>query len=315
MTLLYYSPRFLDHETGSHPEKPQRLVAVHKHLDELGLIKRCEQPKWQSVTDERLGRVHCLDYVREVERYAQAGGGRIEADTMMSPQSNDVARLAAGAVCDATQRVLQGEALNALCLVRPPGHHALQGGAMGFCLFNHVAIAARLALAEFELSRVLIVDWDVHHGNGTQDAFWTDDQVGFYSIHRFPFYPGSGAADETGAGKGLGMTRNVPISFGTSRADYLAKFTDSITRFADHVKPELILISAGFDAHAQDPIGSLGLEVEDFTKLSQVVQQLADTHARGRIVSLLEGGYNVDVLPKCVATHLEQLLSHKRDSK
>lgn len=315
MTLLYYSPRFLDHETGSHPEKPQRLVAVHKHLDELGLIKRCEQPKWQSVTDERLGRVHCLDYVREVERYASAGGGRIEADTMMSPKSNDVARLAAGAVCDATQRVLKGEALNALCLVRPPGHHALQGGAMGFCLFNHVAVAARLALAEFQLSRLLIVDWDVHHGNGTQDAFWTDDQVGFYSIHRFPFYPGSGAADETGAGKGLGMTRNVPISFGTSRADYLAKFTDSLTRFADHVKPELILISAGFDAHAQDPIGSLGLEVEDFTKLSQIVQQIADTHARGRIVSLLEGGYNVDVLPKCVATHLEQLLSPKRDGK
>jgi acetoin utilization deacetylase AcuC-like enzyme len=285
---------------------------VVKHLEETGLIKRCVRPQWEAVTDERLGRVHCLDYVKEVERFATSGGGRIEADTMVSAQSYEVARLAAGAACDATAQVLSGKATNALCLVRPPGHHALQGGAMGFCLFNQVAVAARVALAEFGLSRVLIVDWDVHHGNGTQDAFWTDGQVGFYSIHRFPFYPGSGAADETGAGKGLGMTRNVPITFGTSRADYLAKFTDSLTRFADQVKPELVLISAGFDAHAQDPIGSLGLEVEDFRQLSRVVQQVAATHARGRIVSLLEGGYNVDVLPKCVATHLEDLLGDGR---
>lgn len=308
MTLLYYSPRFLDHQTGAHPEKPQRLVSVVKHLEDTGLMKRCERPQWEAVTDERLGRVHCLDYVREVARFAHSGGGRIEADTMVSAQSYEVARLAAGAACDATAQVLSGKATNALCLVRPPGHHALQGAAMGFCLFNQVAVAARVALSEFKLNRVLIVDWDVHHGNGTQDAFWTDGQVGFYSIHRFPFYPGSGAADETGAGKGLGMTRNVPITFGTSRADYLAKFTDSLSRFADHVKPELVLISAGFDAHAQDPIGSLGLEVEDFRQLSRVVQQVATTHARGRIVSLLEGGYNVDVLPKCVATHLEDLL-------
>ena len=181
---------------------------------------------------------------------------------------------------------------------------------MGFCLFNHVAVAARAALAEHGLKRVLIVDFDVHHGNGTQDSFYDDEQVGFFSIHRYPFYPGSGAADETGAGPGLGYTCNVPVEFGTTRDAYHARYRAALEKFADKVKPELVLISAGFDAHRLDPIGSLGLEVEDFGVLTRVVLQIAKQHAQGRVVSLLEGGYNVDELPKCVAAHLDELLAN-----
>jgi acetoin utilization deacetylase AcuC-like enzyme len=180
---------------------------------------------------------------------------------------------------------------------------------MGFCLFNNIAVGARMALAELQLDRVLIVDWDVHHGNGTQDEFWTDPQVGFLSIHRYPFYPGTGAADETGAGRGLGTTLNLPIKFGTSRQDYLKRFEDELTAFADQLKPQLVLVSAGFDSHREDPIGSLGLEVEDFRPLTRIVLNVARTHAGGRLVSVLEGGYNVDRLAESVEAHLEELLA------
>ncbi len=187
---------------------------------------------------------------------------------------------------------------------------------MGFCLLNNVAIAAKLAIDELQLERVLVVDWDVHHGNGTQDIFYEDPQVAYFSAHRWPFYPGTGAADETGRGAGLGTTKNLPFAFGTPRRDYLATFSDELTRFAAAMKPQLVLISAGFDAHAADPIGSLGLETEDFGELSRLVQGVADDYADGRIVSVLEGGYNPPVLAECVALHLEHLLAadHTRRS-
>jgi acetoin utilization deacetylase AcuC-like enzyme len=174
--------------------------------------------------------------------------------------------------------VLAGEETTALCLVRPPGHHALADRAMGFCLVANVAVAAKLALDEFELDRVLVVDWDVHHGNGTQGLFYDDPRVGFFSIHRWPFWPGTGAADETGHGDGLGATRNLPVIFGTSRRDYIARFTDELTEFATRMKPRLVLVSAGFDSHAADPIGSLGLETEDFAELTSIVRAVAADH-------------------------------------
>ncbi len=180
---------------------------------------------------------------------------------------------------------------------------------MGFCLFNNVAIGARVATDEHKLSRVLIVDWDVHHGNGTQDAFWTDERVGFFSIHRWPFYPGTGDSDETGSGAGLGTTLNVPIEFGTARREYLAHFRATLENFADKLRPQLVLISAGFDSHRDDPVGSLGLEIEDFSELSRIVLDIADVHAGGRVVSVLEGGYNPGVLAGCVEVHLQELLA------
>jgi acetoin utilization deacetylase AcuC-like enzyme len=246
--------------------------------------------------------------VAEVEAFARKGGGQIEADTVVSPRSYEVALKAAGAVCDAVQRVVQGKDKHALCLVRPPGHHALKDSAMGFCLFNNIAIAARTAIAELDLDRVLIVDWDVHHGNGTQDAFWEDGQVGFLSIHRWPFYPGTGRVDETGSGRGLGTKLNLPIEFGTSRDRYLDVLTDGLGHLADKIRPQLVLLSAGFDAHRQDPIGSLGLETEDFSTLTKVVLDVAEEYAGGKLVSVLEGGYNVRVIPQCVELHIKEML-------
>jgi acetoin utilization deacetylase AcuC-like enzyme len=179
---------------------------------------------------------------------------------------------------------------------------------MGFCLFNNVAVAAGVAQQEHEVDRVLIVDWDVHHGNATQDSFYADDRVGFFSIHRWPFYPGTGAADDTGTGDGLGATRNLPITFGTSRREYLDQFRRELEDFASRIRPQLVLVSAGFDSHREDPIGSLGLEVEDFDELTKIVRNIATVHAEGRVVSLLEGGYNPPVLAECVETHLRELL-------
>jgi len=180
---------------------------------------------------------------------------------------------------------------------------------MGFCLFNNVAVAAAHALAVHDLDRVLIVDWDVHHGNGTQNIFYATDRVAFLSIHRFPFYPGSGAADETGTGAGLGATRNVPLPFGVSQEEYHAAFNAALEQIAAATRPQLILISAGFDAHALDPIGSLGLESHDFSSLTRQVVAAAKQFCDGRVVSLLEGGYNVDALAESVQCHLETLLA------
>jgi len=177
---------------------------------------------------------------------------------------------------------------------------------MGFCLFNNIALASRQALA-CGANRVLIVDWDVHHGNGTQDAFYDDEQVFFLSLHRSPFYPGTGLANETGTGAGLGTTLNVPLRFGISRKDYLAAFTTSLEQAVDRTKPDIILLSAGFDAHARDPIGSLGLEVEDFASITETLLQAARTHSQGRLVSCLEGGYNLDMLAESVTAHLKVL--------
>jgi acetoin utilization deacetylase AcuC-like enzyme len=216
--------------------------------------------------------------------------------------------LAAGAATDAVARVLRGEDRTAMCLVRPPGHHALPERPMGFCLFNNIAVAARAAIAEQGLERVLIVDWDVHHGNGTQDMFYADGQIGFFSSHRWPFYPGTGAADETGTGDGLGATRNLPIEFGTPRSQFLARFRLQLEDLAAKLRPQLVLVSAGFDAHREDPIGSLGLEVEDFETLSGYVVDVANVHAGGRVVSLLEGGYNPQRLAECVEAQLVRLL-------
>ncbi len=310
MTLLYFDPRFLDHQTGSHPERAQRLSVVAEHLDAIGLDQRCERPDWEPVAQERVARVHSLDYVEALRQVAAEGGGRIEADTVVSPQSYEVARLATGSVCDAVERVVRGEDARALCLVRPPGHHALKSGAMGFCLLNSIAVAARVATEELALDRVLIVDWDVHHGNGTQDAFWRDPQVGFLSIHRWPFYPGTGAADETGSGPGLGTIRNLPVEYGTPRASYFSRFAHELEEFAARFKPQLVLVSAGFDGHREDPIGSLDLETEDFRELTRVVLDVAAVHCAGKIVSALEGGYHPRALAESVEAHLSELLDH-----
>jgi acetoin utilization deacetylase AcuC-like enzyme len=313
MTLLYTDPLFLKHETGKHPETPDRLRAITARLTKADLIKKCTAGTYKPLTEETVAKLHGAKMVHAVKTLAEHGGGRIDSDTVVCKESFAVGLAAAGACTAAVDLVLKGEETNALCLVRPPGHHATPTRSMGFCLFNNIALAATHAKTEHKLNKALIVDFDVHHGNGTQDIFYEDAQVMFFSIHRYGrgFYPGTGADDETGKGKGLGHILNAPIAFGTSRKDYHAAFKKALEKAADTIKPELVLVSAGFDAHAKDPIGSLGLEVEDFVTMTKQILDVAKTHAKGRLVSCLEGGYNLEVLAEAVQAHLECLLAAK----
>jgi acetoin utilization deacetylase AcuC-like enzyme len=305
---LFTDPRMLEHQVPSlHPERPERLVAILRQLQRTGYHATCPSGPVREATPEELARVHTAEYLREVSALEAAGGGMLDPDTWLLPGSGLAARLAAGAAIEAVSFVLSAPNRRALCLVRPPGHHARPSSGMGFCIYGNVALAAEEALARFELNKVLIVDFDVHHGNGTQDAFYESSRVGFLSIHRYPFYPGTGAKHETGAGDGLGSTRNIPLPYGTTRSQYHAAFRAGLETLADRLRPELLLISAGFDAHAEDPVGDLGLEVEDFETLTKAVAEVAETHAGGRIVSVLEGGYNVPILAGSVEIHLHAL--------
>jgi acetoin utilization deacetylase AcuC-like enzyme len=304
---LYADPVFLEHQTGDHPESPERLRHLYGWLKERPVFQRYRAAEFAAADRAQLERAHDPAYIDQIQQYAERGGGRIETDTVMSRRSFEVAAKAAGAAVAAVDSVVTGEAPRAICLIRPPGHHALVGAPMGFCLFNNVAVAARQALVKHKLERLLIVDWDVHHGNGTQDIFYDAPDAWFFSVHRSPFYPGTGAANETGRGPGLGTKFNLPLRFGVSRREFRERFQTMLEQAAAKCRPELILLSAGFDAHAADPVGSLGLETEDFEPLTHQVAQVADQYCHGRIVSVLEGGYNVKKLAECVECHMQAL--------
>jgi acetoin utilization deacetylase AcuC-like enzyme len=310
--LLFSDPCFLLHQTGQHPESPERLRHLSAHLEHGPVLARFKKTPFEPALRPQLERVHTAPYVDSVKEFAAKGGGRIEADTVLSRDSFDVATRAAGAALAAVDAVIKGPARRALCLIRPPGHHALAGSAMGFCLFNNVAVAAAHALAQHKLERVLIVDWDVHHGNGTQNLFYDSESVYFFSIHRHPFYPGTGLEEETGRGRGLGTKFNLPTRMGIPRKTYLERFQTTLEKAAGACKPQLVLLSAGFDAHAADPVGSLGLETEDFEPMTKLICQVADQHSQGRLVSLLEGGYNVRALAECVECHMEAMAGKAR---
>jgi len=308
MTTLFSDVLFEHHETGPHPETPRRLRAIADHPPFQEAAQRCRRGTVRSLPLAATHRVHDSAVAARVAELCAAGGGHLDVDTPVCPASLEVALTAAGTACAAVDAVL-AHGGNALALVRPPGHHATPSQSMGFCLFNSIALAARHAQDRHELRRILIVDWDVHHGNGTQDVFYSDGEVHFFSIHRFPFYPGTGRHDETGSGPGLGATRNQPVRFGTPRDRFIDFFTQGLEEQARLCRPELILLSAGFDAHAEDPIGALGLAVEDFGTLTQRLLEVARVYCGGRVVSLLEGGYHLQRLAECVTLHLETLLS------
>jgi acetoin utilization deacetylase AcuC-like enzyme len=315
MTILFADPLFQRHDTGRHPEKPARLLVIQNRLENAGLVAQCNRGAYTPLTADEVREIHTPDVVAHAKHLAESGGGWLEADTFVCPESYQVALAAAGACASAVDQVMRGDDRTALCLVRPPGHHASAVRSMGFCLFNNVALAAQRARKAHGLDRILIVDWDVHHGNGTQDIFWTDPTVSFLSIHRFGhgFYPGSGDDDETGTGAGLGYTTNVPIAYGIARPDYRARFRNAVEKAADKIKPNLVILSAGFDAHVRDPIGSLGLESEDFADMTKTLLAVADTHAQGRLVSCLEGGYHLEALAESVQAHLEELVHHAHE--
>ena len=310
MALLYTDPIFLEHETGRHPENPGRLRAIMARLEKAGLIQDCKKGSFQPLSEAALLSVHAPAVAARAKAMAEHGGGYLDPDTVVCPASFRVALWAAGACVAAVDEMMKGTDQRALCLVRPPGHHATPERSMGFCLFNNIALAAQHARSAHGLGRILIVDWDVHHGNGSQDIFFARPEVFFFSIHRYGngFYPGTGAHDESGTGPGLGYTRNVPLPFGTPREVYFDAFTQALEQSADKARPELVLISAGFDAHRNDPIGSLGLDTDDFRRLTELVLQIADVHCQGRVVSCLEGGYNLHALGESVDVHLETLL-------
>ncbi len=306
--LLYASDWFEKHDTGSHPECIARIQNVNRMLEDKGWFRSCTRPSWMAATMDRCQLNHTASYLEQIHEWCVENAGRIEADTVVSTGSWDATMLGVGAACDAVERIARGEDRNAFCAIRPPGHHALTDAPMGFCLVNHVAVAARRAQS-VGLQRVLIVDWDVHHGNGTQASFWTDPDVGFLSIHRFPFYPGTGTKDETGAGAGAGCTVNIPVAADTPAREFLNRLIDATEAFAERLRPDLILLSAGFDAHVADPVGGLTLESEHYEQAGAWIADLARRHCKGRLVSLLEGGYHLDRMPESVDAHLRGLTS------
>ena len=320
-TALIYNPIFLEHITPSdHPEQPARLQAALEVLQGLKWMERegLVHLAPRAASEEELALIHEPEYIRRV-RHAAERTGRIETetgrktrffatDTYISAHSYEAAIHAAGAPLTAVDAILQGEINNAYCLVRPPGHHALADSAMGFCLFNNVAIAARYAIEKHGLERVMIIDYDVHHGNGTQDVFYKDPHVLYFSTHQAPFYPGTGLSNEIGEGPGLGTTMNVPLPATTDFGVYEAVFRQILSPAADRFNPQLILVSAGFDAHWADPLGEMYLSTAAFARLNSIIINLANLLCDGRLVLVQEGGYHLQATASCVATCLNLLL-------
>ncbi|HET6950570.1 MAG TPA: histone deacetylase [Acidimicrobiales bacterium] len=308
MTLLFVTdPRFADHDAGSgHPERPERLVAVVDGAHRAGLDGELEwlAPREATLTD--LERVHTPTYIAALERFCRSGGGNLDADTAVVPASWDAALLAAGAGLAAVDALLAGDAGAAFCAVRPPGHHALSARAMGFCLFNNVAVAAA-ALAD-RGERVLLVDYDAHHGNGTQDAFYDDPRVTYVSFHQHPLYPGTGTLLETGDGDGRGRTVNVPMPPGATGDVYRAAIDDVVAPLAEEVRATWLLLSAGFDGHRADPLTDLGLTSGDYGDLTSALIELVEP---GRRLVFLEGGYDLAALRDSTTAALGALAGEK----
>jgi acetoin utilization deacetylase AcuC-like enzyme len=298
------------HDTGwGAPEHVGRLRAITSAMKyDMELFMSLQHLEGRHATHEEIALAHDPEYIRLVEELAKSGGGRFDADTVASEGSWDAATAAVGCVLDGVDLAFSPAPMRSFSAVRPPGHHALRDAAMGFCLFGNVAIAAHYAMKKHAAERVLIVDWDVHHGNGTQDIFYRDGSVFFFSSHQWPLYPGTGRADETGDGAGAGTTMNFPFPAGSGRREILGAVENALIPAMDRFQPELVLISAGFDSREGDLLGRFTLTDQDFTDLTLAVMGIADRHAGGRVVSLLEGGYSLDGLASAAAAHVAALL-------
>jgi acetoin utilization deacetylase AcuC-like enzyme len=295
---------------AGHPERPERLTAVLGGLERAGVLNALTRIPARPATDDELALAHDRSYVELVKReLANVEGVKqlSTGDTDVTRESLAAARAAAGGVLNAADAVASGRMKNAFCAVRPPGHHATQRRGMGFCIFNNVAIAARYLQRVHGIRRVLIVDFDYHHGNGTQDIFYDDDSVFYFSTHHYGAYPGTGSAVETGTGKGLGTTLNVPLPPGASDAQILAAFEQQLVPAARRFKPDFILVSAGFDGMRNDLLGQFDITPQGYAAITRVIVRLADELCQGRIVSVLEGGYRLDGLAESVAAHVKAL--------
>jgi acetoin utilization deacetylase AcuC-like enzyme len=309
MEALYVRhPSSLEHETGAHPESPQRLVAIEVALVESGWLG-LELVEAPAATREQLERVHTAEHIEAIAALAEGGGGSIDPDTVMSAGSYEAALHAAGGAIAAVDRLLGAGGYGfAFCGLRPPGHHAESARAMGFCLFNNVAVAAAHALAEHGAERVLIIDWDVHHGNGTEEIFYESDEVIYASLHQSPLYPGTGATTDTGRGAGEGFTINVPVPPGSGRREFMDGLTEVILPRAREWQPRLICVSAGYDAHRDDPLADCLLEERDYAEMSAAVRDVArDLDAP--VLVCLEGGYNIEALAASVQATIEAFIA------
>jgi acetoin utilization deacetylase AcuC-like enzyme len=304
MTIVW-SDAYRNHETGSHPERPGRIDALKRGLGEAGIFERHRAVEPHQATVEDLALVHAPPLIELVERIAESGGGWLDPDTVVSPASCDIAKLAAGGAIRAVETALEGG--TAFALVRPPGHHAEPGRAMGFCLFNNVAVAVERARHLHGVERVAILDWDVHHGNGTQAAFWTDPDVLFVSLHQYPFYPGTGAASERGGGAGEGATVNIPLGAGSGDAEYAQAFEEVVVPAIRIFGPELLVVSAGFDAHWDDPLAMMQVTTGGFRRMARLAGELAGELCEGRLALVLEGGYNLQSLSDSVVAVIDEL--------
>ena len=307
---LVYDPVYLEHNTGAHVENAQRLTTTLSLLEESDRKGKLTLLSPRPATVEELSTVHAREYISQIESIAERGGGQLDPDTITSPGSYKAAIHASGGVLTAVDAVMNKKVDSAFALVRPPGHHATCWHAMGFCLFNNVAIAAKYALANFNIERILIIDFDVHHGNGTQDTFYTDSNVLYFSTHEYPFYPGSGSIDEIGTRDGEGFTVNVPLIAGWGDEEYQAIFEDLLAPVARRFQPQLIMVSAGYDAHWADSISLMRVSVSGFARMVEIIKILTTTLCQGNLVFVLEGGYHHEALSLSIAATLDILLGN-----
>lgn len=303
-----YHPDYLKHVAGpQHPERPDRLQAVLQCLADSGLAQQLTMLEIEHEAQAWIAEVHELAHIQLVQSASQRGGAALDPDTIVCQDSYAVALKAVAGILSAADAVMQHQVAQAFCAVRPPGHHATSQRAMGFCLFNNVAVLARYLQKQHGLDNILIVDWDVHHGNGTQFIFEEDPSILYFSIHQYPYYPGTGAAAETGQGRGQGYTMNVPMAAGGGDDAYIAAFEQQLLPRALNYNPDCVLISAGFDAHYDDPLAHMQVTEAGYRRLTQVVQEIAARCSNGRLISVLEGGYHLDALGRSVQAHIEEL--------
>lgn len=306
---LIYDDVFLTHKPPfEHPEKPSRLEVILNKLNQQKLFEQIDLIKPNSASEDDVLLAHTKKHLEFVNNSINENRLMLDPDTYAIKESWDAALIAAGCLIDAVDLVMDKKYQNVFCLVRPPGHHAESNRPMGFCLFNNVAVGAKYAMQKYQLDKVAIIDWDVHHGNGTQEIFYNSPEVYYFSLHQFPFYPGTGREDERGIGKGKNFTLNFPLPAGTDGKKYIEIFNERIVPELTAYNPQLVIISAGFDAHKDDPLANMLLVENDFTEMTKIVKQFSEAEDIP-IISALEGGYNLDALASSVYEHLKELNS------